>query len=61
MPPLVRDTLKLQQEPDQHNRMDLLERAGRVSIPYLADPNTGEEMGESQDIIQYLDATYAVA
>ena len=61
MPPLVRDTLKLQQEPDQHNRIDLLERAGRVSIPYLADPNTGEELGESQDIIRYLDATYAAA
>ena len=61
VPPLVRDRLKLQQDPDQHNRKDLLERAGRVTIPYLADPNTGTEMGEAQDIIRYLDATYATA
>ena len=59
VPPFLRDTLNLDQEPDQHNRINLLQRAGRVSIPYLADPNTGEEMGESQDIIRYLDATYA--
>ncbi|MBT8092408.1 MAG: glutathione S-transferase N-terminal domain-containing protein [Gammaproteobacteria bacterium] len=59
VPPLVRDAMNLEQDPDQHNRKELLARAGRVSIPYLADPNTGEEMGESQDILCYLDDTYA--
>ncbi|MBT8086603.1 MAG: glutathione S-transferase N-terminal domain-containing protein [Gammaproteobacteria bacterium] len=59
VPPLVRDAMRLEQDPDQHNRKALLERAGRVSIPYLADPNSGEEMGESQDILRYLDGMYA--
>lgn len=59
VPPFVRDAMNLEQDPDQHNRVELLRRAGRVSIPYLVDPNTGDEMGESQDIIRYLDATYA--
>ncbi len=59
VPPVVRDTVNLQSEPDQHNRIELLERAGRVSIPYLIDPNTGEEMAESEAIIQYLITSYA--
>lgn len=60
VPPLVRDTLSLRSEPDLHNRKVLLERAGRVSIPYLVDPNTGTEMAESEEIIRYLTDTYAV-
>jgi len=59
VPPVVRDSMKLRSEPDLHNRKVLLERAGRVSIPYLVDPNTGAEMGESEDIIHYLTETYA--
>lgn len=61
VPPVIRDSLNLQSDPDLENRKTLLERAGRVSIPYLVDPNTGEEMAESEDIIQYLTATYAAA
>ena len=34
------------------------ERAGKVQVPYLADPNTGEALFESADIIAYLDRTY---
>ncbi|MFZ5756170.1 MAG: glutathione S-transferase N-terminal domain-containing protein [Pseudomonadota bacterium] len=30
-----------------------------VSLPYLEDPNTGVELFESADIIDYLEATYA--
>ncbi len=41
------------------NRIGLLERAGKVQVPYLIDPNTGAEMFESSDIIDYLLATYA--
>ncbi len=59
MPPPVRDTLKLGSEPELYNRKALLERAGRVSIPYLVDPNTGTELAESEDIIRYLSDTYA--
>jgi hypothetical protein len=42
------------------NRQALLRRAGKVQVPYLADPNTATEMFESEDIRRYLLATYAV-
>ena len=35
-------------------RTALVERGGEAQFPYLIDPNTGEEMYESNDIIQYL-------
>ena len=31
---------------------------GKVQVPYLVDVNTGQEMFESWDIIEYLDRTY---
>src|SRR5262245_62876276 len=34
-------------------------RSGKMMVPYLADPNTGQEMFESADIVRYLRATYA--
>ena len=58
VPPVVRDSLHLTPDPDLENRKVLLERAGRVSIPYLVDPNTGTEMGESMAIVRYLNDTY---
>ncbi len=42
------------------NRAELLERGGRMQVPYLVDPNTGVEMYESTDIVEYLETTYAV-
>ena len=41
------------------SRAAFVERAGRMQVPYLADPNTGVEMFESGDIVAYLDSTYA--
>eukprot|EP00238_Polyblepharides_amylifera_P014951 CAMPEP_0196578922 /NCGR_PEP_ID=MMETSP1081-20130531/13259_1 /TAXON_ID=36882 /ORGANISM="Pyramimonas amylifera, Strain CCMP720" /LENGTH=323 /DNA_ID=CAMNT_0041898319 /DNA_START=82 /DNA_END=1053 /DNA_ORIENTATION=+ len=41
-------------------RQILLERTGRFQVPYLKDPNTGVEMFESADIIEYLEKTYAM-
>jgi glutathione S-transferase len=38
----------------------LVARAGKMMVPYLADPNTGREMFESADIVRYLNDTYAV-
>lgn len=35
------------------------ERAGKVLVPYLVDPNTRMEMFESADIVRYLEQTYA--
>ena len=40
-------------------RTELLERAGKVQVPYLVDPNTSTEMFESDAILDYLTATYA--
>lgn len=58
VPPIVRDRLSSPVQPDTDNRLALLERAGRVSIPYLVDPNTGAEMSESAHILSYLKSTY---
>jgi glutathione S-transferase len=41
------------------NRVVLQQRAGKMQVPYLIDPNTGSEMFECQDILAYLDSTYA--
>lgn len=40
-------------------RADFVQRSGKMMVPYLADPNTGEEMFESADIVAYLYRTYA--
>lgn len=37
---------------------DLFQRTGRRTVPYLIDPNTGVEMFESNDQIEYLLSTY---
>lgn len=39
-------------------RRALKQRAGKVASPYLADPNLGRELFESQDILAYLDEHY---
>jgi len=43
---------------DSPNRQRLERRGGKVSVPYLIDPNTGVEMYESRDIVAYLLETY---
>ena len=40
-------------------RPEVVERGGKAQFPYLVDPNTGVEMYESLDIIDYLFETYA--
>ena len=39
-------------------RKDLEQRAGRVQVPYMIDPNTGSEMFESDAIMSYLCSKY---
>jgi glutathione S-transferase len=58
-PPSLRATLFPEQPVTGRNRIELLERAGRVQVPYLVDPNTGTAMFESDAIRQYLLTTYA--
>lgn len=42
------------------HRSDFVARSGKMRVPYLFDPNTGKEMFESADIVDYLRATYAI-
>lgn len=58
VPPALRDALGIKTEPTTLNRRVLLERTGRITVPYLVDPNTGVEMGESSEIIHYLQSRY---
>jgi glutathione S-transferase len=39
-------------------RQDLVERGGKMQVPYLIDPNTDTEMYESDDIVAYLREGY---
>jgi len=39
-------------------RPELIARGGKAQFPYLVDPNTGEEMYESDAIVRYLFAEY---
>ncbi len=39
-------------------RPEVVRRGGKAQFPYLVDPNTGEEMYESDDIDRYLFTTY---
>ena len=43
------------------SREHFRERAGKVLVPYLVDPNTGVEMFESAEIRTYLEETYGGA
>jgi glutathione S-transferase len=40
------------------SRAAFIKRSGKMMVPYLVDPNTGTEMFESADIVDYLNRTY---
>jgi glutathione S-transferase len=40
-------------------RAALVERGGKMQVPYLVDPNNGREMYESDAIVAYLEGEYA--
>ena len=42
------------------SRDDFIARSGKMQVPYLIDPNTSEEMFESDEIVRYLEKTYAI-
>ena len=58
LPPKLRDALNIEPNSELPNRVALLEREGKQGIPYLWDPNTGEGLFESEDIMAYLQDTY---
>jgi glutathione S-transferase len=57
LPPL-RDALNITPDSKLDNRRTLQQLEGRVSIPYLYDPNTEQGLFESADIVEYLEAAY---
>ena len=56
--PVMRDQVKANYQPTQRNRIVLHNKTGKVASPYMIDPNTGVEMYESADIVDYLETTY---
>ena len=57
-PPWLRDRV-WRTKVEGRNRTALLQRAGKVQLPFLVDPNTGVEMFESAKIIAYLERKYS--
>lgn len=57
--PPIRERIAPDYQPSQRNRQALIERTGKVAVPYLIDPNTGAEMFQSADILRYLDEAYS--
>lgn len=57
--PPIRDALNIKPDSVLENRKTLMEKAGRMAIPYLVDPNTQIEMFESSSIIEYLQSHYS--
>ena len=58
LPPL-RARLNITPDSELDNRRVLQDTEGKVSIPYLYDPNTERGLFESTDILEYLRATYS--
>lgn len=58
LPPL-RARLNITPDSELENRQVLQDAEGKVSIPYLYDPNTQQGLFESADILKYLQDTYA--
>lgn len=42
------------------NRDKMMEKTGRFQVPFIVDPNTGVEMFEGPEIVEYLDQVYTV-
>jgi len=58
VPPALRELARLPCDSVLANRRALNEREGRVSIPYLYDPDNGRSLFESDAIIRYLRQRY---
>ncbi|MFK8048122.1 MAG: glutathione S-transferase N-terminal domain-containing protein [Halioglobus sp.] len=57
--PPIREALNISPDSPLDNRQFLLENHGKVSIPFLYDPNSDSGLFESEDIQQYLLQEYA--
>ena len=59
LPPPLRERVRPGYTPRQRNRKALLARTGQVAVPFLVDPNSGQELFDSARIVAYLDQQYA--
>lgn len=57
-PPWVRRSFFPDAPVKGRNRRRMYEHTGRLQVPFLIDPNTGEELYESRAIIDYLNTNY---
>ncbi len=57
--PKIRDALQIEHKSLLQNRRELQLKEGRVSIPYLYDPNNEIGLFESDQILEYLQAYYS--
>lgn len=57
-PPWVRTKFFPETPVEGRNRKTMMAETGRMQVPYLKDPNTGEALYESAAIIDYLKQTY---
>jgi glutathione S-transferase len=60
LPPKLRERLNIEPDSELPNRIAMMEAEGKMGIPYLWDPNTGQGLFESSEIIEYLTASYGV-
>lgn len=58
--PGLRFNLGRYQPLENTKREAFFKRHGNVQVPFLVDPNTGAELFESQEIVKYLNSTYAL-
>lgn len=58
-PPNLRFSLRPWSPKPGGRRETMLSETGKAQVPYLIDPNSGEELFESTEILRYLDQHYA--
>jgi len=56
--PRMREKFSISSQSAQRNRNYLQAQYGYVTVPFLEDANTGESLGQSDDIIKYLRKQY---
>lgn len=59
LPPKLREKLEIEPESVLPNRMAMMEKEGKMGIPYLWDSNTHTGLFESDEILEYLTEHYA--
>jgi glutathione S-transferase len=59
LPPKLREKLEIEPQSVLPNRIALMEKEGKMGIPYLWDSNTGTGLFESEAILQYLTEHYS--